>query len=186
MFKRKYVDSFKSCFSNLHCISNTIGIHYRMNDKCFNKKCSINMNTVNSITKEVKTAYKNNITLFISTVNSNYSKIIANGYKYYEFMAHYKPIHISKVNRNITDNDILKVIGDILLVSSAKYLILTRGSTFSYLILSIYGINYLGEKKNYSIIDERGKIVKNGNLDIIEYEMNKYKCFKAVYYSVIK
>lgn len=181
IFKRIYVEKINQYIKNSINIENTIGIHYRMNDNCFNRECSINKNIENRFFINLKSMYKQNSSIIlISTLNNKIAKEISNGYKYLQYMPLVKPIHLSKTKKNITNDEISKIIGDILLIASAKHLILSAGSTFSGLILSIGGIDSNGKKKKFDLYDSNGISINTSYVDIIAL----YNCVPS-FYSII-
>lgn len=131
-------------------------------------------NIVNHLSNYMKS---NESIILISTMNNKVAKEIANGFKYLQYMPLVKPIHISKTKKNITNDEISKIIGDILLIASAKYLILSAGSTFSGLILSIGGIDTKGKIKKFEIYDSNGVSLNTSYTDIIAL----YKCVPSLY-----
>lgn len=181
LFKNKYVKNINLFIKKLSNIKNTIGIHYRMTDNCFNSDCRVDEKVINNFYYNIKKVYKQNISvIFISTINNKIAKSIAKGFKYIQYLPSVKPIHIEKIKRNITSKEISKIIGDIILIASAKYLILSSGSTYSGLILSIGGLDSKGKKKEFKLYNKNGI---NVNIAYIDF-FKSHKCL-PMYYSNI-
>lgn len=175
----KKVDLF---LNNIRGKRNSIGIHYRVNDKCFVSSCKIKSKAIERINCDIiKMTKFNNSVIFISTVNNGIAKLLARGYRLVEYMPEVTPVHISKINRTITNDEVHKTVGDILFIASAEYLILSKDSTFSYLILALSGKNSFGKMKNFSIYDKKGKLINKSYMDMLQYIK---KCTNAVLYSL--
>lgn len=182
-FKSVYVNKFKLFLNKINNIENSIGIHYRMTDVCFynNNKCNINGDVNNKYYNHIKNICHNNSSiLLISTINNRIANKISNGFKYIQYMPDINPIHVSITNRNITEEEISKIVGDILLIASAKYIILSAGSTFSDLILSIGGLDSNGNMKKYLLCNINGNIINISNIDYI----TSRKCIRAYYSNI--
>lgn len=179
LFKQIYVNQFKMFKRNIKNFNNSIGIHYRLNDACFSKKCTINYSSLLKINKDIKSNKNpNNTIILLSTVNTKVDKFLADGFNYTKYMSNINPVHISRINRKITKNEISKTIGDLLLVASAKYLVLTAGSTYSYLILSIGGLCSNKRIKEYSIYDNNGYKVDKFAIDYLR------ECTTSLHFSI--
>lgn len=63
-----------------------------------------------------------------------------------------------------------------------RYIMLSAGSTFSSLILSIGGLDSNGNIKKFKLYDLNGNIVSKSKLDIITTIIERHKCFEALYY----
>lgn len=179
-FKGIYLKKIYTFLQNISNIHNTIGIHYRINDKCFLHECDISKEIQRRYYNHIKKLYIENLSvILISTLNNKIAKKISNGFKYIQYMPYINPIHIS-INRNITNDEISKLVGEIILIASAKYLVLSLGSTFSGLILSLGGLDEKGNKKNFYLYNSIGCNVNISNIDIF----TAYKCI-TVFYSKI-
>lgn len=177
-FKWKYIKKLNKFLYNISNIHNTIGIHYRMNDKCFTHECNINEDITRRFFNYIKELYvENSSIILISTINNKIAKNISNGFNYLQYMPSINPIHISKTKKSVSHDEISKLIGEILLIASAKYLILSFGSTFSGLILSIGGLDKKGNKKKFYLCNNNGIIVNISNVDIF----TSYKCITMFY-----
>lgn len=87
-FKKEYTGKLSKFIQNIRNMNNSIGLHYRMNDKCFKFKCRVNNKVLNKFKEEIVKLYvKNSSILFISTLNNEIARSLSNGFKYLQYMA---------------------------------------------------------------------------------------------------
>lgn len=143
VFKR-YIEKKAFTFINQFSKFYLLAIHIRMSDYCF-KNCRYNISIVNNIKNMIKNeliqhkVYKiflcSNSKSVIDKFNYNESNIIT-------YLPKIKIKHSSK-SFNITNKEISKIIGDIVVASTANEIYISGWSTYSLMIL------YKGLFENY-------------------------------------
>lgn len=144
-----------------------IAIHYRSNDIRLIKKKCINTNTAFNNVKKIYEEYKKhllnyNVTIQLRSADENFSKLMI---KEYSNVIQFRSDIHHKDNKNY---EMIKIIGDISLLSKSDEFILSFDSTFSLLIFYMGVLDEYNNIKPHIFIDYEGKIVKKNRFEYVD------------------
>lgn len=113
-----------------------IGIHARLRDECI-VLCNVSTNDIYILINMTKKMCKSNCRVVLSSMSNEFNKQFQSYYNNVFIFNPFQKIKHSSKSKIFDSKDIEKTIMDIYFTSSANYLILSGGSTFSLLILYI-------------------------------------------------
>lgn len=155
--------------------SKRIAIHYRSHDICLIKKKCINTKTAFNNVKRIYEEYKKhllnyNVTNLLSSADENFSKLMIKEYNnVIQFRSDIHPVHSLTIqDKDNKNNEMIKIIGDISLLSKSDEFILSFDSTFSLLIFYMGVLDEYNNIKPHIFIDYKGKIVKKNSFEYVD------------------
>lgn len=175
VFMIKKVDMLNKKKESLIDGTKRIAIHYRSNDLCLIKKKCINTNTTFNNVKRIYEEYKNhlfnyNVTILLSSADENFSRMMIKEYNnVIQFRSDIHPVHSLIIqDKDNKYNEMIKIIGDISLLSKSDEFILSFDSTFSLLIFYMGVLDEYNNIKPHIFIDYRGKTVKKNSFEYVD------------------